>query len=371
MNEPARAWRILGFLALVILGSDFAYLTWREQSLEPVAEDIDLTRPATYSWEFGGLHASTCFPAFRLELSKGASTDLDRIWGGSPPAVEIAVDTTAGRRLFYERSSLTRENGWIVTYGGDSPLVEVYKLVNLRAGMLESGRVTLRVLQGSEAASSYSPQFAIAADKTYALLAPSLGFAVLVIAFALAALVLAVKYPVRPRRGIRDALGRYRITLGIVDVSKTGRHPYTLEDLPDERFTVGFSLTDTSQPSTAIHQARPLQALVRLLLTSDRGDVVIDEQAPLDEWVWSGAVSEPGRSFVYRQGQTLDTPIPGRNGVVEVQENSVRIDEGSGSYFRPRQGERYTLQIMILRPQQPPQPHLLVEVEVRGQGRAW
>jgi hypothetical protein len=51
---------------------------------------------------------------------------------------------------------------------------------------------------------------------------------------------------------------RYRITLGTLDVSKLG-HLYTLEDLPNERFTIGFAITDTSQPARAIYQARPFR----------------------------------------------------------------------------------------------------------------
>lgn len=207
-----KAWLILGITAAVVLSADFAYLQWRERSIEPLTSPVDLTRPGSYTWEAGGFHSSPYHPEFRLTLPFPAPEDWDwgedfeRIWGGTPPEIAIEVQDSDGRRLLYERSQVTPAEDWIVTGGFGDTTVEVYKLTELTPALFSSCRVTLQVLRGSPSAVPSRVEFNIAAIRAYALLPASLGFFALCVLFGLAALVLGIVHLVAYRRGRQRAL---------------------------------------------------------------------------------------------------------------------------------------------------------------------
>lgn len=207
MGRFARVWLIFTIVATTVLVADYAYVRWRERSLEPLSVPIDLTRSATYSFEARGFHGSRYHPEFALHLpfatdaANWFSDDSYReLWSGSPPIVQIDVHDRSGRRVLSDRGPITRTNGWIVTGSPASPFVEVYKFAEFDARIFESYRVRLTVVRGSPVAARYQTRFEIAAIKAYALLPAELGFVALIAAVVITAFVIAVVQLIVVRR---------------------------------------------------------------------------------------------------------------------------------------------------------------------------
>lgn len=76
-------------------------------------------------------------------------------------------------------------------------------------------------------------------------------------------------------------------------------------------------------------------------MTNDNGKLVIDEEKKLNDWVWSGAVDNIDRSFIYLSGQYVPNSNP-------LQQAAVKEDGGWGSYFFPRDKTAYKLKIEIV-----------------------
>jgi hypothetical protein len=181
-----RIWLTFSAFAVLLLGADWCYLQWRERSLEPLSEPIDLARTGSYTFEAHGFHASTYHPEFRLQLP--FKTDIDnwfpddryqQLWDGDPPSVKITVVDAEGRRVFHDESALTRADGWTVTGAIGMSEVELYKSTGYSGEMFGTYVVTLDVVRGSRRAASYQPTFEVATMKTYALLGPALLFLIL------------------------------------------------------------------------------------------------------------------------------------------------------------------------------------------------
>jgi len=94
---------------------------------------------------------------------------------------------------------------------------------------------------------------------------------------------------------------RFVLTLGPIDLTKSGATTYRLSGLPKDTFILGFDVTGIASTSTTLYGTEPISAVVRLTLTDERSRVIIDEVGPLNEWTWSGSPHEPA-AFVYRQG---------------------------------------------------------------------
>jgi len=205
--RPGRTWLLFAAVSVVLLGVDFAYLKWRERSLEPLSAPIDLTRPGSYTFVAKGFHASRYHPEFNLQLrfhtdvySWFADDGYAQLWGNSPPQIRIEVHDQNGKTVLQETSALTRSEGWIVTGSPPAPWVEVYKFSEFTAQMFGTYRVDFTVLRGSPNAASHQPRFEIAAIKGYAFLPASLGFVLLVVSLAIAAVVIFVVQLVGARR---------------------------------------------------------------------------------------------------------------------------------------------------------------------------
>lgn len=139
-----------------------------------------------------------------------------------------------------------------------------------------------------------------------------------------------------------DYLAKYKLTLGDVDLATASEQSFVLSRLPRETFTLGLEIRRLQSRPEQVREGKPLHSMVHIRIVSERNEVVVDEQAKLSEWVWSGALSEPDRSFVYRRGKTQETPIGG--GSVRVDEVEKRADGGWGSYFVPRRDGTYRME---------------------------
>ena len=194
--QARKAWTIFAVVGSVALGLDYGYVQWRASSLEPLTADIDLTQPRTYQWNVRGFHSSKYHPEFRLFLPLAPlagsewGTQFDRLWGNSPPEIDLQIRRPNGKVVLVERGKVTGDNGWIVTGGPGSSTVQVYKFAEFKPRIFSSYRVRLRIIQGSPMAAGYRPQFNVAVIKSYALVPSVTGFLLLVVAFITTALIL-------------------------------------------------------------------------------------------------------------------------------------------------------------------------------------
>ena len=115
----------------------------------------------------------------------------------------------------------------------------------------------------------------------------------------------------------------YKIDLGDLNLTKPGKYEYNLVGLPT--FTVVFvalgfqiSTRQNLKASLPLWESKPLTNKVRMVLTNAKGEMVINESAPLNEWVWSGRTDRPEQTFVYRAGK----------------EEEIRIDKTTTKYRR-------------------------------------
>lgn len=204
-----RVWLTFAATAVLLLGADWGYLRWREQSLEPLSAPIDLTRPGSYTFKASGFHASSYHPELRLQLP--FRTDVhdwfldegyQQLWGDQSPTVRIAIFDNEGNRVFHDESALTRPGGWTVTGAIGMSEVELYKSSGFSGEMFGSYDVSLEVVRGSARAASYQPTFEVATTKEYVLLGPVLLFLTLVVILTAAVIAIAIihLFVVRRRR---------------------------------------------------------------------------------------------------------------------------------------------------------------------------
>jgi len=207
MTRFGRLWLVFAALAIATLGSDFAYLKWRERSHQPLGVPIDLTRPGTYTFHLHGLAASPYIPQIQLQLPFKPDAynwfpddGYRQLWADSPPEIGIEVLDAEGRRVLSERGTLTRSDGWIVTGSVGSSVVGVYKLSKINGRPFDSYRVSLTVFRGSPKAATYRPWFQISEVPVTALLPSVLGFYALIAAIVLTAMILGLLHLLSSRR---------------------------------------------------------------------------------------------------------------------------------------------------------------------------
>jgi hypothetical protein len=138
--------------------------------------------------------------------------------------------------------------------------------------------------------------------------------------------------------GPANTYQRYTVDFGEISGSGADSRTYVVRDLPRATFTIGV-LVERSVGDEPLYDSKPVQATVTLVVRNSRGALVVSEEAPLDEWVWSGTSTEPNRSFVYRRGKEEVTPVG--DGVFRAKQIEKKADDGWGSYFAPRRNEQY------------------------------
>ena len=137
-----------------------------------------------------------------------------------------------------------------------------------------------------------------------------------------------------------------RYTVDLADLRQPDFASLKLQvtSLPEVELTMGFEV-HASSPSDAILDTKPISAVAHLQVVNETGEVVIDQRAPLNQWVWSGALHEKSRSFVYARGEQREIPIGA--GTVRLERAHIKADEGWGTYFIPRSDGRYTINLTI------------------------
>lgn len=141
------------------------------------------------------------------------------------------------------------------------------------------------------------------------------------------------------------AKNRYVLGLGTVE---QGQSSYRLAGLPEDRFTVGLTV-QTSLRSQSLCADQTLSNRVSVKLTTAAGKMVIDESAPLDEWVWSRRVDIcEHEAFVFRVGRTKE--VDAGDGFTRFEGLGIKAHEGWGTYFSPSRDTEYRLQVTLHEP---------------------
>jgi hypothetical protein len=150
-------------------------------------------------------------------------------------------------------------------------------------------------------------------------------------------------------RGMLAYSSRYTIDLGVLDTSSPASRTYKLSGLPYATFTVGIEVIET-EPNRSDDSKPKRQGRVAMELRNSAGALVIDESAPLPEWVRSYGLGATTSRF-YRQGKSSETPLPG--GGAQHTQTGVKASGGWGTYFNSEADDRYTLTVEIIEPFQP------------------
>jgi hypothetical protein len=135
-------------------------------------------------------------------------------------------------------------------------------------------------------------------------------------------------------QGPGTAHERYRLDLGLVDLSSVGTVTFKMKGLPAEEFTAGLEGI-----SSCVGDGSSSPIRVRLVLSSADNDIVFSEEAPLREWIQS-------RGFWYRRG--LEEEVPKSGGITEFKRIGTLADGGWGTYFTARPRSAYALELSVV-----------------------
>jgi hypothetical protein len=136
---------------------------------------------------------------------------------------------------------------------------------------------------------------------------------------------------------------RYKLDLGVPDLSQAGRYSYELQGLPPQEFVIGFQVAGLPRDS-CLTRHHPFRPRVALEVINERREVVIADTSSLGRWTWSPRCST-GTGFLWRRGRLEWDDTPGK---VRARAVGVRPDQGWGSEFRPHRRGRYRLTLTVL-----------------------
>ena len=144
--------------------------------------------------------------------------------------------------------------------------------------------------------------------------------------------------------GPMNASRRYTVELANLVKPESMALTLQLTSLPEVELTLGFNIQVSSSDVTIL-ETKPISARVHLRVENEKGDVVIDQNAPLNEWVWSGATSQKTKTFVYARGEMREVSLD--DGSFRYESLNIKPDAGWGTYFTPRRTGRYTVKLKI------------------------
>ena len=139
-------------------------------------------------------------------------------------------------------------------------------------------------------------------------------------------------------RGFLSYMGRYDIDVAPISLSESRDYHFELNNLPPEIFTVGLEVN--SLPDVPRYEPVDLRITVR----NEEDEIVIDEAAPLTDWVWGYAING-SKSMVYRRGEYREVEV--RKDVFQPIPVDPKADGGHGSYFEPRPSHGYDIQVFV------------------------
>lgn len=161
--------------------------------------------------------------------------------------------------------------------------------------------------------------------------------------------------------------GTYIVHLARIDLSKAGMYRFEMSNLPEKTFTLGFAISRKPGDQVPLIEQKPTHAYASLRLTNERGEVVMLVADVLSDWTWGGATA-PGfndDAFVYHDGPLHKVQWP--SGTTSYECYGTRPDYGWGTYFVPRPGAHYFVQLAITG-EAAGSAQLDVRLEARGGG---
>lgn len=142
-------------------------------------------------------------------------------------------------------------------------------------------------------------------------------------------------------RGSGFVVGRYSMNLGAVNLGEAQERYFRVEGLPGSReFVLGIQI----QAGDCAIQKSDLR--VALKMTDERGRMVIDEEHPLREFVWSAGRDYCVPAFGYIRGRAEEVRVNDR-GDVCMRPVITGADGGRGTYFVTREGAVYRVTVKV------------------------
>jgi hypothetical protein len=133
------------------------------------------------------------------------------------------------------------------------------------------------------------------------------------------------------------------VDFGTIELSNHDVRRFTFAGLSRGRFIVKLVVPragpfpDLLKPPVA--GPPPLDAIVRVVMLNEKGERVIDEEAPLGLWTRTTEGSGPTDAVLFRigRGNSRETMV-------------LLADNGWGTYFESRRGARYSLEVRVVQP---------------------
>lgn len=143
--------------------------------------------------------------------------------------------------------------------------------------------------------------------------------------------------------GFASYAERYKLSLGIVDLSKPGRYDYVLSTLPRAEFVISLRIKE--QPDYLYRTSPHHPAMVHLLLQDELGKTVVDERTSLNSWKNRFEIATL-TSHLSIPGKTVDLPL--KDGTVRIDRSGIIASGGWGSHFLSAPNKSYTLSLNII-----------------------
>lgn len=157
------------------------------------------------------------------------------------------------------------------------------------------------------------------------------------------------------------ATERYILDLGQINLLSQETYVFTLSGLPNEEFIIGLEIIGSSQEERHILDTKSINPLIQIVLTDESGKLVIKRKEYLKDWVWSGALNNNSRSFVYYRGERIEDSNP-------IQRTGFLTDGGWGTYFTPQKNTLYKLRLEIIEADTGSRPYT---VTLKAKGGGW
>lgn len=153
-----RAWVAYFGVFGALIALSISYGVWRESTLEPFTAVIDLSRTERRTFQVSGFFPSDYHFGLRVNLPEGVSPEAfwfsdeqdTKVWGPTPPILDVEVADASGKTLLRERSAIVEDEGWVFSGAIHGSLVEIYKFQEFRAKLLAPYTVSVTVLRPSQ-----------------------------------------------------------------------------------------------------------------------------------------------------------------------------------------------------------------------------
>lgn len=177
--------------------------------------------------------------------------------------------------------------------------------------------------------------------------------------------------------GPDEAINRYVLELGLINLNEPGSRTYKVQDLPEVNLAIGLDIRSLN-PNVILEGNDRSNPIIGIRVVNEKDKVVIDEKEALKDWAWStGYLWKPyydgeegpddkHHRFVYRDGSWKETMS--KEGVITSIPVNIKSDGGWGTYFRPRRRGIYVITVQIFEKDIVSRD---LEVRLRAKGGGW